>query len=242
MRRFGGADPFLDLLARARAIAPELGVRSNVIVGFPGETQADVETLEGFLTDADLDAVGVFAYSDEEGTEAATMPGKVSAAAIAARHARVTDLVEQLTAARAERRVGEAVEVLVEEVQGRLAYGCAAHQQPDADGACVVRLPEPAGDATPAGGATGVGVAVGDLVAGRVVAAEGVDLVVEPTSVLGSPARRGAGPPTGATVPAGSVPAGAVPAGAVPAGAVAAGAIPPVRSLASLRGSSGSHS
>jgi MiaB/RimO family radical SAM methylthiotransferase len=183
MRRFGGAEHFIDLLARARAIAPELGARSNVIVGFPGETRADVTILERFLTDADLDAVGVFAYSDEDGTEAAAMAGKVGAATVARRHARVTDLVEQLTAARAERRVGTTVEVLVEEVEGRLAHGCAAHQQPDTDGGCVVRLPESrAGEST---------VEVGDLIAGRVVAAEGVDLVVELTGFRSRSRERG---------------------------------------------------
>ncbi|AEH10897.1 MULTISPECIES: MiaB/RimO family radical SAM methylthiotransferase [Protofrankia] len=169
MRRFGGADAFLDLLARARALAPDLGARSNVIVGFPGETRADVALLERFLTDADLDAVGVFGYSDEDGTEAATLPGKVTPATVRRRQARVTDLVEQLTAARAQQRLSSVVEVLVEEVAGGLAHGRAAHQQPEVDGACTVRLPA----------AEAARVRVGDLVSAKVVASEGVDLVAE---------------------------------------------------------------
>ena len=67
MRRFGSTDGFLTLLGQVRAAAPTAGVRSNVIVGFPGETEADVVELERFLSEARLDAVGVFGYSDEDG-------------------------------------------------------------------------------------------------------------------------------------------------------------------------------
>ena len=76
MRRFGDADRFLELVEQIRAAAPDAGVRSNVIVGFPGETEADLAELERFLVGARLDAVGVFGYSDEDGTEAATLDGK----------------------------------------------------------------------------------------------------------------------------------------------------------------------
>jgi ribosomal protein S12 methylthiotransferase len=167
MRRFGGASDFLGLLRQARAITPELGARSNVIVGFPGETEADVEILTDFLAEADLDAVGVFPYSDEEGTEAAARADKVDDGVIAERFARVNDLVEHLTAARARDRVGATVEVVVTEAAGRVAHGYAEHQQAEVDGACAVRLPV-------AGAA-----AVGDLVRATVVASEGVDLVAE---------------------------------------------------------------
>ena len=77
MRRFGSRPDFLELCARIRALAPEAGIRSNVIVGFPGETEEDLAELEAFLTEARLDAVGVFGYSDEDGTEAAGYPDKV---------------------------------------------------------------------------------------------------------------------------------------------------------------------
>src|ERR671920_2448404 len=116
MRRFGGTDAFLDLIAQVRARAPLAGIRSNVIVGFPGETEAEVAELEAFLEAARLDVVGVFGYSDEDGTEAETYDGKLAQEVVAERVSRVTDLVEQLTAQRAEERVGEVVEVLVEEV------------------------------------------------------------------------------------------------------------------------------
>jgi len=170
MQRFGDARSFLDLLDQVRAAAPLAGVRSNVIVGFPGETEADVAELEQFLTAARLDVVGVFGYSDEDGTAAEGLDGKLATEVVAERVARLTDLVEQLTAQRAEERVGEVVEVLVEEIDphdehGPAAHGRALHQGPDVDGS--TRLPATA-------------LSVGDVVHARVVASEGVDLVAEP--------------------------------------------------------------
>jgi ribosomal protein S12 methylthiotransferase RimO len=169
MRRFGGTDDFLALVERARALAPTAGFRTNVILGFPGETEDDVVELERFLVEGRLDAVGVFGYSDEEGTEAAGMSGKLDQAEIDARVRRITDLVEELTAQRAEDRLGERVEVLLTEdlsaEEGPGTWlGHAAHQDPEADGTTTV---------------TGVpdGAVAGRLVAAEVVGTEGVDLV-----------------------------------------------------------------
>ncbi|MGY1635944.1 MiaB/RimO family radical SAM methylthiotransferase [Geodermatophilus sp. SYSU D00742] len=169
MRRFGGTDDFLALIGRARALAPAAGFRTNVILGFPGETEEDVAELERFLVEGRLDAVGVFGYSDEEGTEAAGLPGKLDQAEIDARVRRVTDLVEELTAQRAEDRVGDRVEVLLtEDLSGTDGAGTwlghAAHQDPEADGTTSV---------------TGVpaGAVAGRVVPAEVVGTEGVDLV-----------------------------------------------------------------
>jgi len=178
MRRFGGRSDFLDLVARIRALAPDAGIRSNVIVGFPGETEDDVAELEDFLTQARLDVVGVFGYSDEDGTEAATLDGHLDDDTVSERVARVTGLVEELISQRAEDRIGDGVVVLVEDVDedDGVPYGRAAHQGPDVDG--VTRLP----------GAT---VRSGDLVHAVVRACEGADLVAD---VVGRPADEVAGP------------------------------------------------
>ena len=169
MRRFGSSESFLELIASIRSRSPLAGIRTNVIVGFPGETDADVAELTSFLTAARLDVVGVFAYSDEDGTEAQTLDDKVSAAEIADRYAGVSDLVESLTADRALDRVGEEVSVLVEEIDEEQVVGRSAHQGPDVDGATLLTWPE--GRDLPV---------VGDFVAAVVVDAEGVDLVAEP--------------------------------------------------------------
>jgi ribosomal protein S12 methylthiotransferase RimO len=172
MRRFGSTGRFLDLLATARSFAPEAGARSNVIVGFPGETRADVAELERFLTEARLDAIGVFDYSDEEGTEAVNLDGKVSLATIGRRYARISALAEELCNQRAEERIGSTVDVLVESVDGLDGIeGRGAHQAPEVDGSTTLV----GGDIT---------VRVGDLVRAKVVSTDGVDLVALPMEVL----------------------------------------------------------
>src|SRR4051794_37003916 len=115
MRRFGGTEDFLEIIRRARALTPDAGFRTNVILGFPGETEEDVAELERFLVEGRLDAVGVFGYSDEDGTEAVGLPGKLDQTEIDARVRRITDLVEELTAQRAEERIGTSVAVLLTE-------------------------------------------------------------------------------------------------------------------------------
>ncbi|MHC1560257.1 30S ribosomal protein S12 methylthiotransferase RimO [Actinomycetospora sp. C-140] len=171
MRRFGSRETFLALCREIRALDPEAGIRSNVIVGFPGETEDDLAELEAFLSEAELDAVGVFGYSDEDGTEALDLPGKVDPTEIAARVERVTRLAEHVAEDRAARRVGTTVEVLAErwEPDEESWIGRAAHQGPDVDGECRLVGDEDLLDA----------LAPGDVVTGRVVDAEGLDLVVE---------------------------------------------------------------
>ena len=175
MRRFGSTERFLTLLDTIRALDPQAGARSNVIVGFPGETSADVAELERFLVAARLDAVGVFGYSDEDGTEAAQLPGKMRQDTVDRRVERMSRLLEELMAQRAVERVDSVVDVLVEEVTGDIAEGRAAHQGPEVDGATTVRGP---------------GLHVGDLVRASVVSTEGVDLVADLVAVIdAAPAR-----------------------------------------------------
>ncbi len=163
MRRFGDAESFLGLLDRVRSLSPEAGVRSNVIVGFPGETEVDLEVLTDFLVAARMDVTGVFGYSDEDGTEAAGFADKHDDDEVRARVAHVTGLVEELTSQRAEERIGQSVEVLVESVADGEVVGRAAQQGPEVDGTTTLL---DAADLT-----------VGDLVIATVVASVGVDLV-----------------------------------------------------------------
>jgi len=167
MRRFGGSAPFLELVDQIRSLAPQAGIRSNVIVGFPGESEGDLATLTEFLERAQLDAVGVFGYSDEDQTEAEQLSGKIEQREIDRRVAAVASLAEELMTQRALARHGEDAEVLVESVDGAgrdwRAEGRAAHQGPD-DSSTEIR-----GDGTPP--------RIGDLLTGVVDDAEGVDLI-----------------------------------------------------------------
>jgi ribosomal protein S12 methylthiotransferase len=171
MRRFGDTERFLDLVERIRTAAPEAGIRSNVIIGFPGETEDDLAELETFLTGARLDAVGVFGYSDEDGTEAVGLDGHHEDDVVRERVERVSRLADELVAQRAEDRAGEALEVLVESLDpvGGLVEGRAAHQAPEVDGSTTVRgqdvLARPP--------------RVGDLVRAKVVGSDGADLLAE---------------------------------------------------------------
>ena len=176
MRRFGSTERFLELLDSARELAPWAGARSNFIVGFPGETKQDVEELMRFLTEARLDAIGVFDYSDEDGTEAAGLDRKLSESAIKRRYDRVVALAEELCAQRAEDRLGTLVEVLVDTVEDGEVEGRAEHQAPEVDGSTTLV----AGD-------LGVDVAAlhpGDLVRARVTGTEGVDLIAVPVEMM----------------------------------------------------------
>ncbi len=168
MRRFGDPESFLGLLERVRALAPEAGVRSNVIVGFPGETDDDLQVLCDFLEAARMDVTGVFGYSDEDGTEAAGFEEslKLDPDEVWERTQRVTALVEELNAQRAEERVGEHVVVLVEDVEDGVAEGRADFQGPEVDGTTSL---------------TEGSYAVGDLVPAVVTGTDGIDLVARPT-------------------------------------------------------------
>jgi ribosomal protein S12 methylthiotransferase len=186
MRRFGDRERFLALLDQIRDISPGAGVRSNFIVGFPGETAADLAELELFLGHAGLDAIGIFGYSDEDGTEAASRPGKLDDAEIARRVEEFADLADELMAQRAADRLGETLHVLIDETapaHEAAAHpgtftGRAAHQAPEVDGVTTVRSPVPL---TP-----------GAMVRAVVTGSDGVDLIADaivPTGAV-QPGRR----------------------------------------------------
>jgi ribosomal protein S12 methylthiotransferase RimO len=165
MRRFGDAQAFLELIGVIREHLPQAGIRSNVIVGFPGEGEEDVAVLADFLAQARLDAVGVFGYSDEDGTEAAALSPKVDPDVVSERAGQMRELADVVAADRAADRVGERTDVLVGSAPAPFA-GRAPFQGPE-DGAC--RWTGPAPSAGP-----------GSILPVEVVGSDGVDLVVAP--------------------------------------------------------------
>jgi len=132
MRRFGDAEKFLHLITQIRALSPEAGIRSNFIVGFPGETQADFDDLADFISAAKLDAIGIFGYSDEDNTEALDLSEEVDEDEIRKRVESLSSVADEMVSLRASARIGENVRVLIEDSE--LQEGRAAHQGPEVDG------------------------------------------------------------------------------------------------------------
>ena len=163
MRRFGVSEKFLHLISQVRAVSPEAGIRSNFIVGFPGETQEDFDDLAEFITKAKLDAVGVFGYSDEDNTEALNLSDKVDAEVIAQRVETLSSLADEMVSSRAQARIGENIRVLIEDEE--LQEGRAAHQGPEVDGTTSF---------------IGTNYTVGQYVDAVVIDSMGADLVAKP--------------------------------------------------------------
>jgi ribosomal protein S12 methylthiotransferase len=134
MRRWGDGDKFLARIEGIRAQAPDSAFRSNFIVGYPGETEADHDQLLAFVDAAQLDWCGFFAYSREAGTYAADLDGVVARPLVDERLAELRERQDAITAARRDDLVGTEVEVLVD------APGVArSHREaPEIDGIVVV--------------------------------------------------------------------------------------------------------
>jgi ribosomal protein S12 methylthiotransferase RimO len=160
MRRFGDSEKFLHLINQIRALSPEAGIRSNFIVGFPGETQDDFDDLANFIAAAKLDAIGVFGYSDEDNTEALEHNDKVDEDLIKERVESLSRLADEMVSARAQARIGETVRVLIEDAE--LQEGRAAHQGPEVDGSTTF---------------IGTDYKVGDWVDAVIIDSMGADLV-----------------------------------------------------------------
>ena len=137
MRRFGDGEKFLQLISQIRALNPQAGIRSNFIVGFPGESDQQFMELVEFLSNAQLDAIGVFGYSDEDKTEAMELGNKVSSEVIKERVSELSTIVDELITERSQMRIGEKISVLIEDEAEQ--EGRADHQGPDVDGSTFIK-------------------------------------------------------------------------------------------------------
>jgi ribosomal protein S12 methylthiotransferase len=165
MKRGTTADRQRRLVERLRAGIPDVAIRTTFIVGFPGETDADFEALCEFVREARFDRVGVFRYSDEEGTAARELPAKVSKRAARERQRALLDLLRELQAEKLAELVGREVEVLVDAGGRDRAVARMRSQAPDIDGNVLLR-----------GAAK-----TGDLLRARITAVRGPDLDAEPS-------------------------------------------------------------
>jgi ribosomal protein S12 methylthiotransferase len=169
MRRWGSGQRFLDMIDGIRRREPSAAFRSSFIVGFPGETEEDHEALLDFVDAAGLDWAGLFPFSAEDGTPAASMDGTVADEVVKERLDELSVLQDRITQAGRDALVGSRVEVIVDGEEGGAAIGRTHREAPEIDG--VVRLTGPGGRPAP--------VEPGRIVAAVVVSAAGPDLVAE---------------------------------------------------------------
>jgi ribosomal protein S12 methylthiotransferase len=145
MNRTGSGDEFLRLIKVVRELLPGVVLRTSLIAGFPGETDADIEVLEDFLLAAQLDYAGVFTYSPEEGTAAVDLPGQLPEEVRLERTQRVRDTADRIGFERAAAHVGETLEVLIEGEEDGDVVGRWRGQAPDVDGVVLLDAAPPAG-------------------------------------------------------------------------------------------------
>jgi ribosomal protein S12 methylthiotransferase len=171
MKRPGTRRGYDRLLRRIRDRVPSVALRTTFIVGFPGETDADMAALSGFMTDHAFDHVGVFTYSHEEGTTAYDMADNVPAPVKAARRRRLMSLQKRLVGVRQRGRVGERTRVLVDGPSpdhGLVLKARLASQAPDIDPAAFLTDCDPSRYRP------------GDFVDVEIVGSREYDLIVRP--------------------------------------------------------------
>ena len=164
MRRWGDGARFLRRIEDIRRREPDAAFRSNFIVGYPGETERDHDELLRFVEEAQLDWCGFFSYSREDGTYAADLDGQVPAGLMAERLGELTELQDDITAARRDELIGRRLEVLVDAV----GVGRSHREAPEIDGIVHVRHD----------------LAVGEITDVTIVDALGPDLVGEGADLL----------------------------------------------------------
>ena len=166
MRRETSREHIEDLISRLRSGIPGLAIRTTFIVGFPGETEEHFLSLLDFIETARFERLGIFAYSQEEGSRAAMMPGQVSARVKNARQREAMKVQQRIAAELAAARKGEKLRVLVD--QPRIARS--EHDAPDVDCRVILTRNAP----------------VGEFVDARVIGSHVYDLLAEPTADSGS--------------------------------------------------------
>ncbi len=167
MRRPASQDKTLERIAAWRGICPDLAIRSTFIVGFPGETEKDVETLIDFLRSARINRIGVFKYEPVAGASANALEGAVDEAEKDARYAEVMAAAQSISQELLAEKVGRDIDVIIDDVDADGAVGRSKWDAPEIDGAVYLN------------GRSDL--AVGDVIAARVTASDAYDLWAEPT-------------------------------------------------------------
>ena len=164
MRRPAHAEKVLERLGKWRDVCPDIAVRSTFIVGFPGETEDDFETLLDFLQEAELDRVGAFTYSAVEGAPANALEGAVPEDVKEERLERFMEVQAEISAAKLSRMIGKTLTVLVDDAEDGQSLARSYRDAPEIDGQVVIE---------------GVELPVGEFVKVRVTHADEHDLWAE---------------------------------------------------------------
>jgi len=138
MKRPAAAEDTLRRLKAWRAICPDITVRSTFIAGFPGETEAEFQTLLDWLDEAQLDRVGCFKYSPVEGATANVLPGAVHEEVKEERLARFMEKQAEISAAKLKSKIGKTLEVLIDEVTPKASIGRSWADAPEIDGQVII--------------------------------------------------------------------------------------------------------
>ncbi len=139
MRRPGDGTRYLGMIERMREILPDIAIRTTLIAGLPGETDEAFDNLLGFVEQARFDRLGVFEFSPEPGTDAASMPDQVPAEVRARRRDRLMRLQQAISLERNRRWIGRQVDVLIERSDARSAIGRTFRDGPEVDGTIRVK-------------------------------------------------------------------------------------------------------
>jgi ribosomal protein S12 methylthiotransferase len=162
MKRPAASENTLARIKSWRSICPELTLRSTFIVGFPGETDAEFDELLGFLQEAQLDRVGCFKYSAVAGARANELPDHVPEALKQERWERFMAVQQEISSSRLQAKVGQKIDILIDEVEDDQAIGRSMADAPDIDGLVYLSQPE--------------GLSVGDIVTAKITHADDYDL------------------------------------------------------------------
>jgi len=138
MRRPANEENMLKRIRRWREICPERTLRSTFIVGYPGETEEDFQTLLNFLEKAQLNRVGCFTYSPIHGAPANDLPDGVPDALKEERQARLMELQAQISVGRLEKKIGTHIDVLIDQIGNGSAVGRSVADAPDVDGVVYI--------------------------------------------------------------------------------------------------------
>jgi len=177
MRRPANQVKTLDRIKAWRAIAPDLAIRSNFIVGFPGETEEDFEFLLDWLEEAEIDRIGCFEYEPVTGAPANDIEGIVPDEVKRDRYERLMEVAQDISAHVLSKKVGRTIDVLVDDVQPEMgrAVGRSKWDAPEIDGAVIIHEAE--------------GIKVGDMVSVTVTDSDEYDLFGVPAAVAAQDAQ-----------------------------------------------------